>query len=126
MLLLASFPHLFIMHQTNTFQAIVITNGTKSYAVFTYMCNLVEWSDEAGIGFNAAGEFYANHPLSGQFVSNAIDCVHQPDSIWNNVIYDLVPGSVMSGATPEPPTTVGEQRQNIVCVVVYLLCSASF
>lgn len=79
------------MHQTNTFQAILITNGTKSYAVFTYMCNLIEWSDAATIGFDAGGEFYANHPLSGQFVSNAIDCVHQPDSVWNNVIYDLVP-----------------------------------
>ena len=79
------------MHQTNTFQAVLITNGTKSYAVFTYMCDRIEWSDEATIGFDAGGEFYINHPLSGQFVSNAIDCVHQPDSVWNNVIYDLVP-----------------------------------
>ena len=79
------------MHQTNTFQAVLITNGTKSYAVFTYMCDRIEWSDEATIGFDAGGEFFTNHPLSGQFVSNAIDCVHHPDSVWNNVIYDLVP-----------------------------------
>ena len=105
------------MHQTNTFQAVLVTNGTKSYAVFTYMCDRIEWSDEATIGFDAGGEFYTNHPLSGQFVSNAIDCVHQPDSVWNNVIYDLVPESIMNGTTPEPPTTVGEQRQNILVLL---------
>jgi len=54
----------------------------------------MEWSDEATIGFNAARDFYINHPLSGQYASNAIDCVHMPDSVWNNVIYDLVPGQL--------------------------------
>ena len=94
--------------QTNTFQAILITNGSKSYAVFTYKCDQVSWSDEAGIGFNAGGEYYGNHPFSGQFVANAIDCVHNPDSPWNNVIFDLVPGPVMTGTTPEPSLYVGE------------------
>ena len=68
----------------------------------------MEWSDESTIGFNALGEFFENHPLTGSPFSDAIDCVHSPESVWNNVIYDLVPGELIEGPTPEPPNSFGK------------------
>ena len=68
----------------------------------------MQWSDEATIGYNAAGEYYMNHPLSGLLEANLIGCVHVPESPWNNVIYDLVPGElILNGTTETPPSTIG-------------------
>ena len=70
----------------------MISNGTKAYAVFTYTCDTMQWSDEATIGFNAAGTLYKLHPLSGRLHASAIDCVHMLNgSFINNVIFDLAP-----------------------------------
>ena len=89
--------------QRNTFQGIVITNGSKTYAVYTYHCNDIEWSDGSVIGFNAGGSYYANHPLSDSIAASDIDCVHRPGSEWNNVVYDLNPNGTVV-LTP-PPTS---------------------
>ena len=77
--------------QTNTFQGIVITDGNKTYAVYTYRCDDIQWSDGSVVGFNAGGSYYANHPLSDSLFARDIDCVHSPGSEWNNVIYDVNP-----------------------------------
>ena len=75
--------------QNNTVQGLIITNGTKTYAVFTYKCNFLSWSGQAVIGFNAGGDYYDNHPLSGLDTAHLVACVHQMNgSEWNNVIYD--------------------------------------
>ena len=68
----------------------------------------MQWSGEGVIGFNAAGDYYDNHPLSGTAQSNAVACVHHPGSEINNVIYELVPGDLIEGTTPPPPTSFGE------------------
>ena len=73
--------------QGNTFQGILITDGWRSYAVFTYKCGLLEWSGGATIGFYAEGDFYMNHPLSG-VNSTQIACVNG-DLLWSNVVYSL-------------------------------------
>ena len=63
----------------------------------------MEWSDEAAIGFNAAGDFFMNHPLGGQLQANAIGCVHvNQNQSLNNVIYDLV-SEMVNDTTPPPP-----------------------
>lgn len=80
--------------QKNTFQGIVVTNGTKSYAIYTYHCNDLEWSDGSVIGFNAGGRYYTNHPLSDSISARDIDCVHFPESEWNNIIYDITPKEI--------------------------------
>ena len=88
--------------QRNTFQGIVITNGTKTYAVFTYRCDDIQWetSNTTVIGFNAGGTSYDNHPLSGTPDAVNIDCENSPQSIWNNIVYDVNPLGSNSSATP--------------------------
>ena len=81
--------------QENTYQAILITDGTYSYAVFTYKCGLLEWGEGATIGFNAPGGFYHNHELSFP----GIDCVNHQNSTWSNIVY------LLSNFTPEVELT---------------------
>ena len=91
-----------LFSQSNTFQGIVITNGSKTYAVYTYHCDDVQWSDGSVIGFNAGGRYYANHPLSDSIAASDIDCVHHSlGSEWNNVVYDLNPNGTVA-STPVP------------------------
>ena len=86
--------------QTNTFQGIVITDGNKTYAVYTYHCDDVQWSDGSVIGFNAGGSYYKNHPLSDSLAARDIDCVHSPGSEWNNVVYDVNPNGTVTIVPP--------------------------
>ena len=69
----------------------VITDGSESYAVFTYMCDLMQWSGRwryPTIGFNAAGILFANHPLTAREEANNIDCIG--DNLpYNNVWYKI-------------------------------------
>ena len=72
--------------QANTYQAVVITDGSKSYAVFTYMCDLMQWSGlyrYPTIGFSAAGTLFSNHPLTGQEEASSIDCI---DGTFNSTL----------------------------------------
>ena len=67
------------------------------------------WSDEANIGFNAAGDYYMNHPLSGEPHVNIIGCVHENEGVFfNNVFYDLTPGNVTMGTRQPPPSSLGQ------------------
>ena len=93
--------------QVNIFQAVLISNHTKTYSVFTYNCHDMEWSGNAVIGFNAGGEIFHSHSLSGGVTSRLVGCVHMPESVWNNVMYDLTPVEA-EGPTPIPPSTIGE------------------
>ena len=94
--------------QNNSYQAALITDGIQSYAVFTFKCGSLGWAGEATIGFNAGGDYFENHPLSGLSLSNVVACVHN-DSEWNNVVYNLVPNPDMltNDSTPEPAVSIG-------------------
>ena len=76
--------------QTNTFQGLVITNNSVSYAVYIYKCGLMHWDGEATIGFKADRTYFRNNPLSGRDDADSISCTNSPLSIWTNVIYRLV------------------------------------
>ena len=83
--------------QENTFQAVLITDGVDSFSVFTYNCGLIEW-DNGGtntVGFNAAGQTYANAVPSGVDLA----CINGNASNWSNVIYTL---SMMTDIPMEP------------------------
>ena len=82
-----------VLLQENTFQAILITNGTYSYTVFTYQCGLLQWDNGVTIGFNAASEKFDNHNPSGKEVA----CLNTPNSDWTNIVY------LLSSNTDEPP-----------------------
>lgn len=80
----------------------------KTYAIYTYDCDNLTWSDEATIGYNAAGDFFMNHPLSGEQHANIIGCVHTDEEIFfNNVVYDLVTSNLTDDLPPPPPSTLG-------------------
>lgn len=51
----------------------------------------MEWGSGPTIGYNAAGESFANHDPS----SPAVACLNSPDSDYYNVIY------LLSNASPE-------------------------
>ena len=43
---------------TNTFQAVLATDGTRSYAIYTYECGKLNWVHYfAAIGFSASPDF---------------------------------------------------------------------
>ena len=53
---------------------------------------MIQWSGywrHATIGYNAAGEFYENHPLTGLSQVMSIGCLNNPEFEWNNVVYQL-------------------------------------
>ena len=77
--------------QENSYQAVLLTDGTQSYTVFTYKCGELNWvRDAAAIGFSAGPSLYANHPLSRRSnVTASIACLNSPESPWSNVIYKV-------------------------------------
>ena len=74
--------------QTNSYQAILVTDGTRSYALFLYHCDLLQ-SSGAVIGYTASGNFYLNHPLSKLDNSKNIACNNRPHNDWSTVIYPI-------------------------------------
>ena len=71
----------------------VASEGSTSYAIFTYKCDLLQWtSHNAAIGYSAGLEYYENHPLSRAANVINIDCVNYPNSVWSNVVYKLNEG----------------------------------
>ena len=79
--------------QENTFQAILITDGTYSYTIFTYKCGLMQWDNGATIGFNADGGFFVNNDPS----SSDVACLNSPKSEYSNLIF------LLSNESPEIP-----------------------
>ena len=66
--------------QTNTYQAVIITDGVYSSTLFTYTCGDLEWSATgnrpAVVGYNAGGTYFENHRSSGfDTVANDVSCV---------------------------------------------------
>ena len=79
--------------ESNTFQAVLATDGTRSYAIYTYECGKLNWVHySAGIGFSASDDFFAEHPLSRNSSVNGIACINEdsiPPSNWSNVFYEI-------------------------------------
>ena len=89
--------------QNNTWQGLVITDGSTSYAVFTYRCGDMNWAFGPTIGFNAAGDYYVNHPNTGSRNGEEIACLNSPTSEWYNLVYEIsLPNA--TNQTAELPT----------------------
>jgi len=85
--------------QMNTYQAVLATDGTSSYAIFTYRCGDINWARSSSIGYNAPGGIFLNHPLAGGPGAANIDC--SGSQTWTNLLYNLT-GSSANIATPSP------------------------
>lgn len=80
--------------QTNTFQGILATDFARSFAVFTYMCGDLSYSDRTLIGFISDFDIYALHPAANRSNAMAIACLNYPNNIWVNVVYQLTEGKL--------------------------------
>ena len=69
---------------------VLATDGTQSFAVFTYKCGELNWSYfRASIGFSASSSVFANHHLSRLLNVNDIACLESPSPPWSNVVYQI-------------------------------------
>ena len=81
----------------------MITDGIISYAVYTYRCGDMNWAYGPTIGFNAAGDYYVNHPNTGSTNGEEIACLNSPASQWYNLVYEIsLPNA--TNLTAELPT----------------------
>ena len=66
--------------QTNTYQAIIVSDISRTYALYTYTCGDIQWSvtgpgRAAVVGYNAARGSFFNHALSGySSIGDAVSC----------------------------------------------------
>ena len=67
----------------------MITDYSRSYAVFTYYCGDLNYSFGASIGFAAPGGLFANHPAALYGSAQSIACLNSPASPWVNVVYEI-------------------------------------
>ena len=82
--------YIFFLLQPNTFQVVVASQGSISYAIFTYKCDLLRWTNyNAGVGYSAGPNFFEEHTLSRNESVTDIDCLNYPSSVWYNLVYKL-------------------------------------
>ena len=86
-----SIYHSFKHFQTNTFQAIIITDVFTTYVIYTYKCGKLEWSGpnslHAVVGYNLPGVGFTNDFLSGSPAIISIACRNRPNSDFVNIVY---------------------------------------
>ncbi len=86
----------------NTYQAVVCTDGTQTFAVYTYNCEQLQWESGEGssvysvIGYNinpnnaqfSSFASFINHPLSTFPGVRSVACVNDPLRVeWSNLVY---------------------------------------
>ena len=76
------------------------TDGTLTYAIFTYQCGGLNWlhTSFASIGFGIGPEFFDNHELSLTPYVNNVACINNG---WSNVVY-LVSGGLNDSCATNP------------------------
>ena len=81
----------------------------RSFAVFTYKCGDIGYSNPATIGFTAGDVLFANHPLTVRKRAQDIACINSPESQWVNVVYELTREDL------QPPDVTGKQTLYVGC-----------
>ena len=80
-----------IRAQTNTFQAIIITDVFTTYVIYTYICGELEWTGpdfrHAVVGYNIPGVGFRNERLSANPRIRSIACRNQPFFDIVNIVY---------------------------------------
>lgn len=90
------------MIPTNSYQAIIITDGIRTYTVFSYKCGSLQWtgppytSAYSNVGYNIDGRTsrfltfpaFQNHQLSGLEEVSMLACMNSGNRIdWSNLVY---------------------------------------
>ena len=94
--------------QTNTFQCIMITDGTNSFVIFLYADNLIQWSRgsastvDAQGGFNA-GDGTRHFTIEGSQTPAIVDIETTSNIGVAGKYLFRVDDAII--ATPPPPTT---------------------
>ena len=71
----------------------IAAQGSTSYVIFTYKCDLLRWaSNNTIIGYSDGHNNFANHPFSRTSRVTDIDCLNYPSSLWSNVVYNVNQG----------------------------------
>ena len=71
----------------------IASQGSTSYAIFTYKCDFLQWTSRtAAVGYSAGPHYFENHPLSKTSRVTNIDCLNNPSSVWSYVVYNLNKG----------------------------------
>ena len=84
-----------------------MTDTFHTYAVFTYKCGDMQWSglnqnQGAVIGFDAEGNYFGNHPLSGSSsIGEAVSCTF--DNNMRRKKRELQQTDPICNLTPDPP-----------------------
>ena len=80
-----------LLQTSNTFQAVMVTDGNTSFTLFIYQCGDLQWPGfhSATVGFSAGSEFASNHWLSGNPNITSIACLNTPDNQSYTLIYTL-------------------------------------
>ena len=71
--------HVYLQSITNTFQGILITDGSSSYAVFIYECGGMKWGGGV-IGWQASTSHYNSFYTSKLSYNNNIGCLYSTTS----------------------------------------------
>ena len=66
-----------------------MTDFERSYAVFTYYCGDLGFSNNATIGFSTGDGVYANHEATLNNSAESIACVNDLNSPWVNAVYEI-------------------------------------
>ena len=89
-----------VLFQRNTFQAIIITDSTETYTIFSYNCDWLQWTGywrHAAVGYSVqtadtSTDFdqFVNHPLSLRTSIRDVACQNMADNIpWSNIVYKI-------------------------------------
>ena len=84
-----STTYIFMQPTGNTFQGILITNGSSSYAVFIYDCGSMGWGGGV-IGWQEDLLQYNSHYLSGESNSNDVGCLYS--NSYSAVVFKIDDG----------------------------------
>ena len=77
--------------QTYTFQGMLVTDLSNSYAIFTYYCGDLSYSEhDAAIGYTIDRDLREIHEVSYRGEGpHTIACSNHPKSPWVNIVYNL-------------------------------------
>ena len=80
---------MYVPSQINSFRGILITDGTRSYAIFKYKCGELDELSIGAIGYYINSTLFKEHPLSNSNQSHVVACRDFPYCPWQIIVEPL-------------------------------------